>query len=81
MLPGFADAREVAVVGSFNHWSPRANPMRRVGRQWQVRLRAEPGRHAYKFWVDGQWLLDPTHRRTETDLQGHTNSRLDVPAR
>lgn len=81
VLPGFSSAREVAVVGSFNQWSPRANPMRRVGRQWQVRLRAEPGRHTYKFWVDGEWLLDPTHRRTETDRHGNTNSLLDVRAR
>ena len=82
-LKGFARAREVAVVGSFNDGSPspHADPMQRVDGRWQARLRVPPGRHEYKFWVDGDWLLDPAQGRQQADGSGNTNSVLQVPAR
>lgn len=54
--------RDVALVGDFNGWDERANPMlRRNGDgTWSARVELPPGRHVYAFVVDGQrWLVDP----------------------
>lgn len=72
-LKGHADAREVTVAGTFNSWSPGAAPLARRGDAWVGEVEAEPGRHAYKFIVDGRWILDPDNPQTERDGE-HINS-------
>jgi hypothetical protein len=76
-LAGFADAREVSVAGSFNDWSPRANHLVRKGNAWVGEALAEPGKHGYKFVVDGQWMKDPANRETVADGP-HENSLVAV---
>ncbi len=75
-----ARAQSVAVIGSFNGWSPRATPMRAVGPgRWEVSLSLEPGRYAYRFLVDGRrQVLDPAHPLREPDGFGGENSVLVV---
>lgn len=54
--------KDVALVGDFNGWDERANPMlRRNGDgTWSARVELPPGRHVYAFVVNGQqWLVDP----------------------
>jgi 1,4-alpha-glucan branching enzyme len=54
------DAREVHVAGSFNGWDPSSTPLARNGSdQWTAQLQLSPGRHEYKFVVDGQWCCEP----------------------
>jgi retinol-binding protein 3 len=76
-LKGHPDAREVRVAGSFNYWSIRSTPMIRKGDAWVGQVDLEPGRHAYKFVVDGQWITDPANPDTTKDGE-HTNSALVV---
>ena len=53
-------AKEVALVGSFNNWDGRANPMtRRSDGTWNLVLSLPPGFYHYKFVVDGQWRCNP----------------------
>lgn len=66
-LKGFPDAEQVTVAGSFNGWDPAANPLTRQGETWVVEVEAEPGRHTYKFVVDGRWITDPDNAETERD--------------
>ncbi len=55
-------ARQVYLAGDFNHWDPTALPMERDDRGvWSVVVRLSPGRHEYKFVVDGQWTADPAN--------------------
>jgi hypothetical protein len=77
-LTGHSDARQVTVAGTFNSWSPAADPLVRQGDAWVREVEAEPGRHAYKFVVDGRWILDPANPQTERDGE-YTNSVLTVP--
>lgn len=79
-LPGFNNATEASVVGSFNDWTVGADPLRRGTDCWSTTLALEPGRHAYKLFVDGQWLLDPHNPHTEVTSRGHTNSVIQVEA-
>ena len=71
----------VSVAGTFNGWSPTANPMRPNAerRRWTLSLELPVGRHAYKFVVDGsRWIVDPKNPRTEDDGAGNVNSILTV---
>lgn len=80
-LPGHREARDVFVVGSFNGWAPGSDRMERHGGGWRARVRIEPGRHEYKFWVDGQWIPDPANPPRGQDDPGQGNSRLHVRMR
>lgn len=57
-----APAGAVALVGDFNDWDPRAQPLTRQNGAWSVTLRLPPGRYRYAFVADGdRWLNDPSH--------------------
>lgn len=77
-LAVFPLAKEVSVVGTFKGWSPRSDLLQLTGDRWQAQVPVEPGRHEYKFWVDGEWLPDPANPLLRVDDHGHTNSLLQV---
>lgn len=64
-LKGYPAARTVYVAGSFNGWAHHANRLTRKGDTWTARIAAEPGRHTYKFIVDGDWIVDPANPKVE----------------
>ena len=77
-LKGYAEASIVALAGSFNHWNQSEYILGREGDEWVCRIDLEPGKHAYKFIVDGNWLLDPANPNTEDDDYGVKNSVIIV---
>lgn len=75
------DAMHVEVFGSWNDWSASSLAAARVeAGLWEAELpSASPGRHAYKFLIDGaRWLVDPANPRRVVDGSGHWNSLLDL---
>lgn len=53
-------AQAVFLAGSFNDWKADATPMTKDGEgNWSVTLDLPPGRHQYKFVVDGNWCCEP----------------------
>jgi hypothetical protein len=57
-------AQHVCVAGSFNNWSSTAHPLiQEASGSWTRVLDLPPGRHEYRFVVDGRWCDDP--RTTE----------------
>jgi hypothetical protein len=74
-------ARQVAVVGDFNDWDPKApSASMRVSATgvWSARLPVTLGRHEYAFVVDGkEWTLDPRAPSAADDF-GKPNSVLTV---
>ena len=77
-LKGYADARIVVLTGSFNDWNQSQFVFGREGDEWVCRIDLEPGKHAYKFIVDGNWLLDPSNPESEDDDYGVKNSVIIV---
>jgi hypothetical protein len=75
------NAASVAVIGTFNSWSPINSRMRRTGDdQWEISLHLEPGRYAYRFLVNNsEQVLDPNSPQAEPDGYGGMNSVLSVP--
>lgn len=73
-------AVSVTVAGTFNGWNATAMPLTKdaSGKVWKLTLPLKPGRHLYKFVVNGtQWVVDPK-AKTETDGDGNENSILDL---
>ena len=54
------DAKQVFVAGTFNDWNPKSHVMNAAkGGEWTRTLDLAPGRHEYKFVIDGQWCCEP----------------------
>ena len=77
-LRGHADARTVALAGSFNNWSQSQHLFGREGDEWVCRLDLDPGVYTYKLVVDGNWLLDPDNPETQEDEAGNVNNVVEV---
>jgi putative ABC transport system permease protein len=73
----YKDSTNVQLAGSFNGWNPNLQPMTKEGDEWVAKLMVAPGRHIYKFVVNGQWLTDPDNPLVDT--ADHNNSVLMVP--
>lgn len=74
-------ATRVNIVGDFNNWSMTADPMydREGDGGWTIRLPLRPGRHEYKFLIDGtKWIPDPANPDTTDDGFGWLNSIVVV---
>ncbi len=69
----------VFVAGTFNNWQANADPMTvgADGRTWTRTYALPPGRHEYKFVLNGtEWITDPKAQRNEDDGNGNVNSVL-----
>lgn len=52
-------AKTVFVAGTFNDWNPTSHPLKRTGDgHWVLTLDLPPGRHEYKFIIDGKWCCE-----------------------
>ena len=71
---GGAGIDAVAVAGTFNSWVGDATPLTRVGATtWQGTVPAGPGRHHYKYVVNGRdWILDPANPWISEDAQNNS---------
>lgn len=72
------DRRSVHVAGTFNNWDRSATAMSATsGRVWRAKVTLPPGKHLYKFVLDGEeWIVDPRAKKNEDDGNGNTNSVL-----
>jgi glycosidase len=78
-LEGYREATSVWVTGTFNSWAPTpgdgAIAMTRGETSWKASLVLEPGRHAYKFIINGtDWIADPANPSAADDGFGGRNS-------
>ncbi len=74
-------ANTVTVAGTFNNWSPTANPMTGPDEDgiWTAVIHLEAGRYEYKFVVDGdKWYDDPSAAEHVSDPYGGKNSIVYV---
>jgi hypothetical protein len=74
-------AEKVAVLGSFNHWSPEHDTMHRNQSDgtWQLTIELEPGRYAYVFLVDDAKIIaDPRALWEQDDEFGTRNSIVTI---
>lgn len=72
-------AKDVYVSGTFNEWSTLKTRMIKNDSGWVAILPLQPGKHQYKFIIDGRWMEDPQNYKREPDGQGGLNSVYFVP--
>lgn len=77
-IKGYGSAQSVRVAGSFNAWNSSADQLRRVGDAWVLERSFTPGRYAYKYVIDGNWITDPANPNIEREASGNENSILQV---
>jgi len=75
-LKGYADAKKVRLVGSFNNWNDDGYTMARAGDEWIINFYLKPGKYLYKFVVDGKLIIDPVNKLWEQNEYGTGNSVL-----
>jgi chromosome partitioning protein len=74
------DARKVFLAGEFNDW--RLEPLTSLEGErdgvWVRRVSLAPGNYQYKYFIDGQWVVDPDNPLRIVNEQGNVNSLLKV---
>lgn len=73
-LPKNLSANKIYISGSFNNWSTTQTPMKKGTYGWTVDLNIKPGKYAYKYIVDGEWITDPYNKLREVGDAGDYNS-------
>ena len=78
-----SEANDVRIAGDFNGWVPDRGVLSRVEasgrtRVWVKVLRLPPGVYQYRYFVDGQWRVDPENEESSPGPMGQTNSVLYV---
>lgn len=74
-----ARAVSVALAGDFNGWSTTTHPMQRSGDTlWTLDVDLPPGRHEYKFFVDGRDWWNDAEAPKLPNLWGTENSYVNV---
>lgn len=73
-LDGYEKAEEVVLAGSFNFWDEYSLKLQRDDKGWYIDYYLAPGKHTYKFKVDGQWIRDPENLLWEENEFGTGNS-------
>jgi 1,4-alpha-glucan branching enzyme len=72
-------AQQVVLMGDFNQWNPKTHPMHRdKNGAWRKTVRIFPGRHEYRFWVDGKWYNDPRNPLRCPNSFGSENNVIEV---
>ena len=73
----------ISLFGSFNNWNRQELLMKDLNGSgnFEITIPLEPGRYEYKFFADGEEILDPQNKNVvANDIGGH-NSVIIVPER
>jgi cyclomaltodextrinase / maltogenic alpha-amylase / neopullulanase len=74
------EAGQVNLFGQFNEWDRGRTPLaRQADGSWAVSVPLDPGRYEYKFFVDGEEVMDPANPVTVPNGFGGFNNVLVVP--
>ncbi len=72
-------AKCVNLAGSFNGWDTKTNNTKKDSKgNWSTKVSLEPGKHEYKFFVDGAWWNDPNCAACKPNAFGSQNCVIEV---
>ncbi|MDD3905000.1 MAG: AAA family ATPase [Candidatus Omnitrophica bacterium] len=73
-------AKDIYIVGDFNDW--KVTEEHRLSSvqdgKWEKRMGLVPGKHKYKFLVDGQWVLDSRNAERVQNAFGTFDSIINL---
>lgn len=70
-------AHQAELAGDFTAWNPVAMKKGTKG-HWQKIMVLSPGRHQYRFVVDGRWIDDPQCAERADNQMGSQNCVIKV---
>ncbi len=72
--------KQIAVAGTFNNWDvdKRFLKDKNNSGEYQAVMLLEPGTYEYKFYIDGNWSIDPKNPNFEANSMGTVNSVIVV---
>lgn len=74
-----SEAQRVSVAGDFNGWDVSVHELSRQEKGlWLITVEVAPGRHEYKFFVDGEWRVDPAAPSYIAKADGAVNCVIEV---
>jgi len=69
----------VFLAGSFNNWAPNAITLEHIGDGfYTASVPLPPGRHEYKFVINGEWQIDDKCQQWVPNSSGTLNSMVEV---
>ncbi|CAI5454429.1 unnamed protein product [Caenorhabditis angaria] len=68
----FSTPRSVFICGSWDGWRTKI-PLVKSTSDFCTIVELEPGKHEYKFMVDGKWVVDDNQEKTGNNLGGENN--------
>ena len=72
-------AKKVAIAGNFNKWDTNKLLAKKDSKgNWVAKVALKPGRHEYKFIVDGSWTNDPRCTSCVANSLGSQNCVIEV---
>ncbi|MDD5432815.1 MAG: glycogen-binding domain-containing protein [Candidatus Omnitrophica bacterium] len=72
-------AKRVTLAGSFNNWDTKKLTAKKDTKgNWAVKVSLKPGKHEYKFFVDGSWINDPRCNSCVCNSFGTQNCVVEV---
>lgn len=72
-------AKKVNLAGSFNNWDTGSLCAKKDSKgNWGIKVGLKPGRHEYKFLVDGAWVNDPRCKSCVANSFGSHNCTIEV---
>ncbi len=75
-LNDFPQAKQVLISGDFNGWADPGYTMIHGENGWICPVYLSPGKHLYKYIVDGKWIIDPHNTLYEENEFNTGNSVL-----
>ena len=73
------EAKSVYIAGDFNNWYvDESCRMQKRDGIWTASLKLNPGKHQYRFIVDGRWQEDPGNPKREENSFGDANSVVEI---
>jgi cyclomaltodextrinase / maltogenic alpha-amylase / neopullulanase len=70
--------KTVNLFGTFNGWNRSNLVMQKEGDFYKISVPMEPGRYEYRFYVDGEEILDPVNPEKAPNGAGSSNSVLYI---
>jgi 1,4-alpha-glucan branching enzyme len=73
------EAKKVYIAGTFNDWNPKLMLMKK-GKDgtWRILIKLSPGKHEYKYIVDGTWAADSSGAEVVPNPYGTNNCVISV---
>ena len=72
-------AKSVFLVGDFNDWNSTSHPLEPWrGGWWSLHVALTPGRHYYRFLVDGEMRFDPLSEDSARDVNNRPVSVITL---